>query len=196
MVDQSDDRHIDIASGDGGFFETVDGGKSWEPISRTAEGLVRLLSHPSVPGKLWALGNKGTFYASDSGGRVWKEHKSISIDGGHAAKKIYEIKYNPLRHSVLAATDYGFIETADNGESWTAFRTIIPPNALAVTAVAPHPRFAEVLWMAADRQIYRTDDGGVTWTKGSFPQTLNDAVVSLLEVDENNPKRIYAGFSR
>ncbi len=196
VVDPRDERHINIASGDGGFFETVDGGKSWEVISRTAEGLVLLAKNSASPGKLWAVGNKGTFYASDSGGRVWREYKTIHIEGGKTAKKIYQIAYNPARRSVLAGSDYGFIETTNDGESWSAFRTIVPPDSLPITTIASHPRFAEVLWMAADRQIYRTDDGGVTWTRGIFPQTLSTVNISLLQVDENNPKKIYAGLSR
>ncbi|MBI2052730.1 MAG: hypothetical protein HYT34_00605 [Candidatus Ryanbacteria bacterium] len=193
IVSERDERHISLASGDGSFLETVDGGKTWETISRTKEGFIMLEKDPEREGHFWALGNKQSFYATDTGGRLWREYRNIKVDEKESPGQIHSFIFSQTRKALLAASDYGLLESLDNGASWRAFRTPVPPRTLKVTAVASHPYFGEVLWMILGGEVYRTDDGGITWRMNLLPGKVP---IRFLRVDAGNPKKLYAGISR
>lgn len=196
IVSLKDDQHIWISSSDGNFLETVDGGKTWETIANIRESFKILIRHPVADGIFWAVTSGNKLYTTDSAGRAWYEHNQISIadeEGRSVAiRTIYALEYNPYRRSLVAGTDYGVIESDDNGITWHGFRTPIPPTAIPITAERSHPLFGEVFWIGALNQIYRTDDSGITWSKHMLPV---QGTITMLQVDSSNPKRIYAGLS-
>lgn len=194
-VSPTDDRHISIASGDGNFLESVDGGISWETIAQTKEGIVRLLKHPTRMGKFWGLGNNNTLYSTETAGRLWYAYSNLVVDEKYTIQKVYDVVYSPLRASLLIGSDYGLAESFDNGKTWHSFKTPIPPKSTPITALAVHPRFREVFWIAAGSRVYRTDDGGITWERAHFPETIQSPI-TMLKVDSTDPKRIYAGLSK
>lgn len=191
FVDPLDPLHINFIA-EGAFYEARDGGKSksWEPLARVKDGFVKLAAG-SVDGKLFALDGKNTLFVTKTGGRIWNEAPPISVDKSKI-KRVNDFRYNYLRKSLVVASDYGLLETYDDGESWIAFRTPVPPRTLEITAFAPHPRFEEVMWMSAERLVYRTDDG-ISWSGVDLP---TEGKARLLAADPSNPKRIYAGISK
>ena len=191
LVGLKNEKKIWVSSSDGNFLESLDGGKTWEIIASTRESFKILIRHPTEDGTFWAVTEGNKLYTTDSGGRLWHERAKISIDD-EEAKMLYGLEYNPYRRSLMAASDYGIIESIDNGVSWHTFRTPLPPASIPVTAVRSHPLFGEVFWVGASTQIYRTDDGGVTWSKHLIPVK---GTITMLQVDSTNPKRIYAGLS-
>jgi len=195
LVGLKNEKKIWVSSSDGNFLESLDGGTTWEIIASTRESFKILIRHPTEDGTFWAVTEGNKLYTTDSGGRLWHERAKISIEdeGQRAqAKVIYELEYNPYSRSLMAASDYGIIESIDNGKSWHTFRTPLPPASIHVTAVRSHPLFGEVFWVGASNQIYRTDDGGITWSKHLLPV---QGTITMLQVDSTNPKRIYAGLS-
>lgn len=189
----SGDERVTIASGDGNFLETSDIGKNqaWEPIARTREGLIRVIQDPENPSKLWALGNKQSLYATDAGGRLWKE-KGIPRVDGRSVGTVYQLVYHTTRKSLIAATAYGLIESTDDGSTWTAFRTPVPVNTLPIRAFEYSPKFKEVFWMATEHDLYRTDDGGISWYQ--IPVTTKKTI-SLIRLDPFHSKKIYVGLA-
>ena len=194
IVDRAEPPNIRASSGDGNFLETKDspGRRKWEVISRTAEGIVRIFSHPVRTDTLWAITNKENLYVSDSGGRIWVEKPQITVmDRG--ITKVYDGVYNAARRTLMLATDYGLTETADDGAHWSSFQTPVPPGAAPITAVGAHPYFADVFWMASGNIIYHTDDGGVSWRTGEVPTQKHIVNISVLPT---NPKKLYAGVAK
>lgn len=192
IVDPNDPRHINISSGEGYFLQSVDGGTTWEPIAYTTQGIVMVLAHPSNSSIFWAVGNKGAFYYTESGGRLWRAIDAPTVEETKI-KKIYDLMYNPLRNSLMAGTDVGFIESYDNGKTWEAFKTLVPPSIKPIRAVGSHPRFKEVFWMGTENQIHRTDDDGITWKFINIPV---QKFISMIQTNPMNPKRMYAGLSQ
>ncbi len=193
-LDGKDPPRIRAASGDGNFIAASDkvGARKWEVLSRTPDGIVKLITHTSRPDTLWAITQKGAFYVSNSGGRLWVEKLPIMI-GDRPAGVVRDGVYSSARASVILATDYGLIETTDDGTRWSAFQTPVPPGSKAITAVAAHPYFADVFWMASGNTVYHTDDGGVSWRVSSIPSQKE---ISVLGVVGTNPKKIYAGTTK
>ncbi len=194
LVDQSDPAHINVAVGDGTFLESRDGGRTkyWIPLALTAQGIVKLFAHPEKIGKYWALGNKNRLYVTNTAGQSWEERPAIAIDG-RSLSTINDLKYIPTRDTLFAATEYGLIESLDDGKTWRGFHTPAPPFSITAGAVVAHPNFEEVFWFSLGNQIFRTDDGGISWRAITLPTNRS---ISMLQVDTANPKKIYAGIRK
>jgi|GEM_PF-3227111 len=194
FVDPLDARHINFAAGDGSFFESRDGGttNSWEVIARFREGTVKFESSETAPTRMWAIGNQNGLYTTSTGGRSWFARPSISVDS-NGISKINDMRYHTPRGALMLATDYGLIESYDDGVTWESFQTPIVPKAAPISAVAVHPRRSETFWMTSGNQMYRTQDGGITWKQIILPTPLQ---ISMLRVDSQNPLIMYAGLTQ
>ena len=103
------------------------------------------------------------------------------------------MRYHGARGSLMLATDYGLIETYNNGESWQDFQTPIPARSVPIQAIAIHPRLSEAFWMASNNQIFETEDGGITWKHFILPVSQK---IKLLIVNPTDPQTIYAGLTQ
>ncbi len=193
-VNTGNARHITIAVADGTAFETQDGGKSrsWEPISRIGSGIAGFWDDGKPEGAFWAIDNKGSLFQSGSRGRLWKELPRVAFDGVKITK-MYNLVFSVIRHSLLAATSHGLLESQDAGFSWSSFRMPIPSGSSPITTVITHPHLPEIFWAASGDQIYRTDDSGISWRQTLLAEKKN---IIIMAVDSNKPKHLYAGTSQ
>jgi photosystem II stability/assembly factor-like uncharacterized protein len=168
------------------IFRTSDGGQHWTPIS---PDLTR--EKPGVPSTLDAAA------ASDS-------------DNAFGPRKgvVYAIAPSPSTESLIwAGTDDGLVwKTTDDGKHW-ADVTPKPMTAWSKVGVIEASHFdPNVAYVAVDRHrlddftpyVYRTRDGGKSWTliteglKADGP--LNS--VNVVREDPKRPGLLYAGTER
>ena len=167
------------------LFATRDGGNHWSPIS---PDLTR--ADPGVPAHLDAA------TATDTEGR------------GPRKGVVYAIGPSPLSDKdIWAGTDDGAVwRTRDGGAAWTD----VTPKGLAawskIGVVEPSRFDPQVAYVAVDRHrlddfapyIYRTGDGGQTWTLAtaglSDGGTLN--TVNIIREDPRRRGLLYAGTER
>jgi len=158
-------------------------------------------------------GDPLTYYVGAASGGIWK-----TIDGGVNWKAILDDK--PV-HSigalavassdpevVWAGTGESFIrsnvsvgdgvwKSSDGGTTWSKMGL---ENTFRISRVIIHPTNPDVVYVGSlghayapqkDRGVFRTTDGGKTWTKVLF---VNDSTgVSDMVMDPNNPRIIFAG---
>lgn len=158
-----------LADGPVGVFRSVDAGLTWTPL---LNGL------PATPATDLAMDsvNPNVLYAAfgDIFGRV----------------------------------ENGIYKSVDGGESWTKLGGGLPPSPGRISiAVAPVVRPQRVYALITDTcdqfgggapldDIYRSDDGGETWTPtnaGGALQATYGWYLSTIIVDGHNPDRFYAG---
>jgi len=60
-----------------------------------------------------------------------------------------------------------------------------------VVAIAPHPRNPDILYVATNESLYKTRDGGATWSK--MTTDLSSFRILTLGVDPHSPANVLAG---
>lgn len=148
----------------GGIWKTTDGGTSWEAVSD----------------KDFRTGSVGAVAVSESDPNV------VWAGMGEA----------PIRGNVSHGD--GVWRSTDAGRTWKHLG-LAPTQ--QISALRVHPKDPDVAWVAAqgrvwgpseERGIYRTKDGGKTWTRVLFVDASTGA--SDLVLDPTNPRTLYAGF--
>src|SRR5437773_11682909 len=59
-----------------------------------------------------------------------------------------------------------------------------------IVAIAPHPRNPDILYVATNESLYKTRDGGATWSK--MTTDLSSFRVLTLGVDPHSPANVLA----
>ena len=210
-----------------GFIRSTDGGATWTlPVSVLAPKFFDLNVHPAKPDELLAATSEGIQKSTD-GGSTWK-----SVFSKYAATAIVRVPGAP---SKLLATVWdissaspswnGFIyRSADGGDTWTPSGGAGPapfdPDtgrlSIAIAPSSPSTVYALAATASGDSQgcdqdpvdqrgIYRSTDGGLTWTLRANPVTGDcqngyDSILagqgwyaSTILVAKTSAKTLYAG---
>ncbi len=159
-------------------------------------------------------GNPMIYYAGAASGGLWK-----TVDGGLTWKPMFDdqpvhsigaLAVAPSDPNIVwAGTGETFIrsnvsigngvwKSTDGGETWHHMGL---ENMGRIGRVIVHPTNPDIVYAAAlghgyqpqqERGIYRTKDGGKTWTRVLF---VNDSTgASDLAMDPNNPRILFAGM--
>lgn len=145
-------------SGGRGTFRSSDGGKTWtrldpKGIERQIYVLAGTASRDTVLG-----GTASGLYRSMDGGSTWD---AVAGTTGGWVIGIGADPSEPKR--LLASTQRGMKITRDGGMTWQAADTGLPRGAeLAYLAISPAD--GEVAYAADASAIYKTTDGGASWT--------------------------------
>ncbi|MBV8547781.1 MAG: sialidase [Acidobacteria bacterium] len=189
--------------------------------SETISGLgARNIGSAAMSGRIAAIdavqeANRITLYVGAASGGVWK-----SVNGGTTFKPVFDkqpvqsigaIAIDPknpktvwvgtgeswTRNSVSYGD--GIYKSTDGGDNWTNLGL---PNSERITKIAIDPGDTNTVYVCVpgklwsdsdDRGVYKTSDGGKSWTKvlkGSNASTG----CSMLTMDRSNPKTLYAGM--
>lgn len=148
----------------GGIWKTVDGGASWAPVSDAD----------------FLTGSVGAVAVSESDPNV------VWAGMGEA----------PVRGNVSHGD--GVWRSTDAGRSW---KSLGLAGTRQISALRVHPKDPDVAWVAAqgniwgpgeERGVYRTRDGGKSWSRVLFVDARTGA--SDLALDPSNPRILYAGM--
>ncbi|MDH7493645.1 MAG: glycosyl hydrolase [Candidatus Saccharicenans sp.] len=218
----SDPRRILVAAASGGLWLTENSGTTWTPLfdDQSWVGFGSVAIYEKDKNLIWAgtgeenssrssYAGSGVFKSTD-GGKSW-QHMGLT-DTHHIAEVIIhpenpEIVYvAAIGHLYTENEERGVFKTEDGGRTWQKVLYISPRT--GVISLVMDPSNPEVLYAAAwerirkawnmteagqESAIYKTEDGGRTWSKivKGFPQ--NEYVGRIgLAVSPSNPKVVYA----
>jgi len=189
--------------------------------SETISGLgARNIGSAAMSGRIAAIaavheGDRLTVYAATASGGVWK-----SVNGGTTFKPVFDrqpvqsigaIAIDPTNPKVIwvgtgeawtrnsVSIGDGVYKSVDGGENWTnvGLRASERVAKILVDPTAPNTVYVCVpgaLWSDSDdRGVYKTTDGGKTWTKILRGANASTGC-SLMSMDPTAPKTIYAGM--
>jgi photosystem II stability/assembly factor-like uncharacterized protein len=193
-VDPADTDHVFIVVQDGLFLESLDGGESWKPLYRfTSRTPTHILMHPQKPGVFWVtMGKGGGVFRTVNGGKDWKslDTELRKFSGARNPEQIY---FDTASGSLYLTSKYGLLRSRDDGTTWTAIKLPVPSAALPVVAIAVNPKNARELYISASGQLYRSIDGGESWSGKDFGTKRK---ITTITINPVNPREIFIGFDK
>ncbi len=167
----------------GGLFKSQDGGYTWKQLPNqpgSRRMYYGLAIDPTNSQRLiWgACNEKGGVYISEDGGDSWSY--SLTQD-----KWIFNV--HATAGGTLYAGGANLWRSTDHGKTWTALTKL---TGRSVVGIEVDPRDPRTMWISAvtwdnssNGGVYKTTDGGVTWT--DFTGTLMHRKPQVLRF---NPK--------
>ncbi len=222
VVDPSNPSVWYIGVHSGGVWKTVNAGTTWTPIfdGETSYSIGSVALDPSNPLTIWvgtgennsqrSVGFGDGVYKSTDGGRTWANvglkasaHTGKILVDPRDSEVVYVSAIGPLWSS---GGDRGVYKSTDGGKTWT--QSLKPDNEwTGAYDLAFDPRNPDVVfattWQRARRQwgfidggpgsaLYRTRDGGKTWSKLSRGLPSEELGKIGLAVSPASPNTVYA----
>jgi photosystem II stability/assembly factor-like uncharacterized protein len=148
----------------------------------------------SATGGIWKTTNKGTFWTPIFEGQPENSFGSLAISP--ANPNIIWAGSGEQQNRQSSSWGSGVYKSTDAGATWTHVGL---ENTASIARVIAHPTDANVAYVAAvgnlwkaspERGVFKTTDGGRTWTKVLYVDTLTGA--TDLVMDPRDPNVLYA----
>ena len=188
-----------VQQGDG-LYKSSDGGLTWAHIGLTeAQNFSRVRVHPTDCNIVWtaAFGKhskanreRGIYKSSDGGiswrmvlnrpDNEWTGGVDLSVDPNNP-DVLYAALWEAWRKSwgmSSGGTGGGLFRSTDGGETWdelTGAKEGLPGGVLGKIGVAISPANPDRVWALIEHPeggVFRTDDGGETWTRTNEERKL------------------------
>jgi photosystem II stability/assembly factor-like uncharacterized protein len=213
---------IYVAAASGGLFKSANNGISWSPVFDGVDAMMSIGAvavAPSAPSTLWV----GTGEANTRQSSSWGDGAYKSTDGGKTwtkmgladTRSIARIVIDPANENIVYVgaqghlwgpnAERGVFKTSDGGRTWT--KSLFVDENTGVNDLVIDPSNPLVLYASTyQRQrtawgfngggpgsgIYKTIDGGATWTKLSTGLPAGDKGRIALSLYATDPKVVYA----
>lgn len=193
-VVESDPKVVYVAMASGGLWKTTNAGTTWQPVfdKQSAASIGTVAVAPSDPSIVWVgtgeANNRQSsswgdgVYKSMDGGKTWQ---NMGLADTHHIGRIAIHPTDPnvvyvaaVGHLWGANEERGVFKTSDGGETWT--KALYIDKDTGATDLVMDPNSPETLYAATYQRrrspwgyngsgpgsgIYKTVDGGETWTK-------------------------------
>ena len=209
------------ASASGGVWKSTNAGTTWQPIfdKEGSSSIGDIEIAPSNPEIVWVGTGESNnqrssswgdgVYKSENGGRTW-QHMGL-----RTSQHIGRIIIHPTNPNIVYVAsvgplwadggERGLYKTTDGGKTWKAVLTISPRT--GVTELAMDPTDPNIMYAASlqrqrkaysfvgggpETAIYKSIDGGDTWTKLTEGLPKRDIGRIGLAISRSQPRTIYA----
>ncbi len=214
-----------VSHGDG-VYKSMDGGKTWKHVGlENTRQIARIRVNPKDPnlvyvaalGHVWGPNEDRGLYRSKDGGKTWEK---ILTRGPRAGA--VELVFDPTNANILYTAFWevyrkpwdlesggpgtGILKSTDGGDTWAELthnpglpKGVMGNVGLAVSAANPERVYA--LIEAEEGGVFRSDNGGKTWTKMNEERKLRQRAwyYGRIFADPKDPNKVYAtnvGFFR
>lgn len=186
-VSADDSDHVIIATGQGGLFETVDGGATWKVIRWFGESLKKIMVHPQLFKEMYVVSERGTIWKTFDGGKNWID-VTLALDRARQTTMRQNIPSNPFAFLSIGAStnemlvldprnpailytarDGELFRSMDAGVSWQQISILAVPGSSAVRDIALHPKNSNTLILAIGKELHESADGGIHWDVKTLP---------------------------
>lgn len=178
-VSRADGRRLYLAGHDV-FQASADGGRTWQPVPHNLPGtdIHGFAVNPEDADRLYALVMGQGVLRSGDGGRTWAPlgnglpgDVSVLASAGGSPEVLY-----------ASSGRLGVLRSADAGASWA--RTSTVPGSRGVLTLAVDPATPQTAYAGTEEGLFKSTDGGHTWTMLTFPGR-NVTAVAVSPSDPN-----------
>jgi photosystem II stability/assembly factor-like uncharacterized protein len=163
-------------------------GESWRSLTQLKDQVTRLIVDPNDKETLYALtAKKGLWRAGTAA--AWTDPFAAALKEAKLAGVIKEVILIPgSPNDIFLATDRGIAVSNDRGATWKLLPDILPDKNAVINALAVNPQNLKEIWFVTNTNLYRSIDGGATWTPAKLPTTRRGWA---LLVNPKKPGTIY-----
>jgi photosystem II stability/assembly factor-like uncharacterized protein len=177
-----------FVAGSFGAYRSTDGGVTWHAGSPQIPDTVYSLAvstsgtHPVFAG----TANAGIWRSTDAGGS-WH-----SSSPGLTSATVTALGAGPTPASIVYAGLVGgsIWKSTDSGVSWHPAGA--SPDSAAVRSLTPDPNHVNVLFAGTDQGLYRSTDGGASWTNLESAVGSSQEAVFGIAMPANLPDTVFA----
>lgn len=186
------DRVVYVAGAEGRVLRSQDGGDTWAfvgqwPGASHAAHLVALPPNYPADSTLFAAGGEG-FWRLPPGASTWEPSASGLVADTYVASIAVSPDYRTDRTLLATASwqepgaglHYGVFRSSDGGSNWALASAGLPQTATRSVAFSPNYVFDRTAYLTTESGLYRSLDGGLTWTGVGLPPgepALHDVLV-------------------
>ncbi|UCF71165.1 MAG: hypothetical protein JSW49_02485 [candidate division WOR-3 bacterium] len=173
-IDPSNANNL-YAAGGNYAHRSTDGGVNWAYTYVTNSYFYSIAAHPTASGTLYGAGMKYdnalwdmAVHKSTNGGEDWTT--SILYDGtGHSYAR--DVAVSASDPDIVYACGYGYetstvpllFKSTDGGSTFNDISSNSPTGVYFYT-IGVHPTNPDIVYLGASSGIYRSTDGGTSWT--------------------------------
>jgi photosystem II stability/assembly factor-like uncharacterized protein len=174
-----------------GLFASNDGGLSYERVAHALpqDAQITALAVATEPGEILFAVVDGQIMASEDQGRQWQRRGD-----GLADTPIDTVVLDPASPQRVWAAGADRIHVSDDlGATWRAVGQPLPEPGTRVRGIAADPA-AMTLVVTTQRGMYRSEDGGRSWTlkEGNLPVHLESGPLAR---DPGDARTLYSVYS-
>jgi len=166
---------------------------AWTVVGPAGGDARALAAFPGEPKHLLLGTTNSWLYESMDEGGSWHRLAKLGSDDGFVLDSVVVDSADPATIYVGAwnnSVDGGLWISHDRGKSWTE---PVRLKGQPVHALAQAPSDSHILYAGTLEGVFRSSDGGATWTQISPPDSHEIHEIESLAVDPGNPDTVYAG---
>lgn len=197
-ADPRNPDHLYLGAANGWIYQTHDGGKQWERLTRVGDRddlvIDNILVDPADPRHVvvgaWVLADldhpDGGLYVSRDGGVSWTSQPEMR---GQSIRALALAPSDP--RIFVAGTLEGVFRSMDSGAHWERISPKDSEEIHEVESLAVDPKDPNIIYAGTWHLPWKTIDGGANWT--SIKQgIIEDSDVFSIIVDPTQPNVVYA----
>lgn len=181
VVDPKNPKTVYAATGEG-VFKSEDGGIVFKKSSTglPKSYLTHLIIDPKNQNILYTSTFNAGLYKTADGAKNW-----TAKNKGLPYYSVEMVRFNPKDSSLIVATEVGIYLSRDR-----QVFSQVGPEGLYATCISFDPSDANYVYVGTYlKGLYRSDDGGNTWSK--IPNAIEGADIWDIEIDPKDYKTIY-----
>lgn len=185
-----------VADGGSNFYQTSDGGASWQPFDPAIGPLWDIAVHPTDPNIIYLSGSGNGVYRTTDGGSTW-----TAVNEGLAAMAPRQLATVPGQPDLVYALFTGWEGIHRGTQGGQQWEFLPVPGADSDGSMAVDPFTPTRLYRSGSAKVLRSDDGGQTWPITGmldYPALCSDTGSldpTVLHADPSQPGVLLAGVN-
>jgi photosystem II stability/assembly factor-like uncharacterized protein len=170
--------------------------QQWTPLGPDGGNVRSLAYDPQNPDRIFLGTSSGQLFLSNDNGVSWSRLAHFGTDDDYVLDHVIVHPRNSATLFVAAWSVNGQVEggdvfrSDDGGNTWRALPGMHNKSVRALSLSASDP---DVLVAGALDGVYRTSDGGASWSKISPERHAEIKNIESVAVDPRSPNVVYAG---
>ncbi len=132
---------------------------------------------------MWGSQYNGSLNKSTNGGTSWATCGTV---GGEACPWVTEWNEDPTTANTIYVGCANVWKSANGGTSFTKPGNVAGTSTVQITAIAVSPASSQVMWTGKGGTLYKTTNGGTTWTAITTipPGSISDIICHPTDVNK------------